>query len=449
MHKAAFGVLLSVCLASSALARDAADDPFLAYESGQYAEAARAAEDALARDPDNSVWWALIGEARAKLDQHADAAEAFFNAAKNETDAERRSYLLRAQALQLVSAGRRDEARVVVGSALADDALEARSSLDWAMVAISAGDDAAAQAILADEALYSGFSRQSALDAGYSAKREGLDARAVRFFEIGLALDEDEPEPLSPAKRNAIRRETRELSRDWAFLLQAGYSSADRPIGPVSLPLGNDEAWQVGAEVSRRIGGWRNGRPVSVFARVFQSEFLSGDAATRDTTQGWVGIRYKPIASLNLNLEASRLVAIDDEALDDWSLRALVSGGRGLEPETGKRNWTYAHYYADASYLLDADVTYAVAEGRFGRSFFIDGGATTLTPYAVARADLDTGRIAEEAIGAGAGMSLRHWFDETETSAARGFIDLDVQARERIAGSERASGVMVTMTIGR
>ena len=105
--------------------------------------------------------------------------------------------------------------------------------------------------------------------------------------------------------------------------------------------------------------------------------------------------------------------------------------------------------YGDLSYLTEAEVTFGLAEGRAGYSFLLDRRATVLTPYAVARAGLDTGRLEEEAIGAGAGISLRHWFDETETAAYRGFIDFDVQARERIAGDRRASGVLVTVTMGR
>lgn len=148
-------------------------------------------------------------------------------------------------------------------------------------------------------------------------------------------------------------------------------------------------------------------------------------------------------------LEASRLIALDNDGLDDWSLRAAISGGQGLEPEVGKRSWAYAHYYGDVSYLTEADVTFGLAEGRAGYSFLLGESATVLTPYAVARLGVDTGRAEEEALGAGAGISLRHWFGETDTAAYRGFIDFDVQARQRIAGDRRASGVLATLTIGR
>ena len=452
MRKLSLGILLAFAAPVAAHAQaadDPAQQPFRDYDAGRYFDAAQGAEAALAQNPDNAVWWALLAEARAQMGQHQSAAGAFSRAAEEETDPAQRSYFRRAQALQLAYAERYGEAREVVRAAMDDPALQTRQSLDWAMVAIAARDDASAQDILDNEALYAEFTRQSALDAGYSAKRRGLDRRAVRFFETGLALDAQEAEPLDPVLREGIRRENRELTRNWSYIAQGSFSSAGRPIGPANTPLGDERAPQFGAEVSRRIGGWRNGRPFSVFARVYHSEFLSDDAVTGNATQGWLGVRYKPLSAVNLNLEASRLIGLDKDGLDDWSLRAAISGGQGLEPEVGERSWTYARYYGDISYLTEADVTFGLAEGRVGYSFLLDERATVLTPYAVARAGLDTGREEEGAFGAGAGVSLRHWFDETDTIAYRGFIDFDVQARQRIAGDRRATGVLATVTIGR
>ena len=446
MHRLSLGCLLALTLAAPVMAQDQAD-PFAAYAAGRYVEAELGAEAALSQDPSNPVWWALLAESRAKLRRPVDAAAAFGRAAEFETDQIKRSYFLRAQVLQLVEADMRAEARAIVRAALEDDLLDTRNSLDWAMVAIAAGDDRAAQDILSNERLYSDFTRQTALDAGYSAKRRGLDERAVRFFEAGLALDEREATRLTERQRDDIRREVRELERDWSFIAQGSYSSAGRPDGLV--PLGDAEALQFGAEVSRRIGGWRNGRPFSVFARVYHSEFLGDDAAAGNATQGWAGVRYKPFSALNLNVEGSRLIGLDAQGIDDWSLRAAISGGEGLEPEIGRTSWSYAHYYGDVSYLFDNDVAFGIAEGRYGRGFSLGERATVLTPYAVLRAGLDTGRVEDGSLGAGLGLSLRHWFDEDATTAYRGFIDFDIQARERLAGDESASGILASVTIGR
>lgn len=444
-----WGIALLLACSGVAKAQESDPDPFAMFEQGKNAGAIAAAQDSLEGDPENPHLWGVLGETLVRLEQHSEAARAFSRAAGFEAAPARRSYYLRAQALQLAYAGEFGHAQDVIARAMADPAMETRNSLDWASVAIAARDDAAAQQILSNEALYGSFTRQSAPDAGYSAKRRGLDTRAVRFFERGLALDEQEAEPLSQREREAIRRENRELSRSWSFILQSGYTTLDRPIGLSAIPPVDERAWQTGAEVSRRIGGWRNGRPLSVFARAFHTEFLSADAPTGNATQGWVGVRYKPFSALNFNVETSRLIGLDEQGLDDWSLRAAVSDGQGLEPEPGEDDWTYAHAYGDISYLFDNDVAFAIAEGRFGHAFRLGERSTTITPYAVVRADLDSARSEEEALGAGAGLSLRHWFDENETTAHRGFIDFDIQARERIAGDRRASGVLMTVTLGR
>jgi hypothetical protein len=48
------------------------------------------------------------------------------------------------------------------------------------------------------------------------------------------------------------------------------------------------------------------------------SEFLGDDAVIGNATQGWVGGRYKPFSGLNFNVEASKLVGLDSDAIDDW-----------------------------------------------------------------------------------------------------------------------------------
>ena len=65
------------------------------------------------------------------------------------------------------------------------------------------------------------------------------------------------------------------------------------------------------------------------------------------------------------------------------------------------------------------------------------------------RGEFDAGRLEEEAFGAGVGLLLRYWFDDSETVAHGGFVDFDIQAREGIAGDARASGVLVAVTLGR
>ena len=427
---------------------DRAQAAFDAYAAGNHAQALSDAQAAVQHAPNKASLWALIGEAQAVLDRSGLAADAFGRAAATEPDPAKRSYLLRAQVLQLVAADRRAEARAIVQSALMDEELDAARSLDWAMVAITAGEDRLAQTILSNDTVTAGLTRQSALDAAYSAKREGMDPRAVQFFRAGLALDAQDAAPLSSIEREPITREIRELTRTWSVLGQVTYSTAGQTTAFLAIPERGDTAVQMGAEVARRVGGWRNGRPLSLFGRIYHSRLSGEDALARDASQGWLGARYKPLADLNLQVEASRLVGLDAEGIDDWSLRTAISGGTGLEPEIGRRSAMFASYYGDVSYLIDHDVTFGLADAKAGYAFGLGAGAT-ITPYAVTRLEYDTGRPRAAALGSGFGVSLRHWFAGHDTLAPRGFLDLDIQARQQIAGDERASAVLATVTFAR
>lgn len=108
-----------------------------------------------------------------------------------------------------------------------------------------------------------------------------------------------------------------------------------------------------------------------------------------------------------------------------------------------------SRFHRVTTYLFDNAVIFGIAEGRLGRAFSVGDRSNVMTPYLVLRADLNTGREDQGALSGGAGVSLRHWFDETETAVWRGFIEFDVQARQRIAGDRSTTGVLATITIGR
>lgn len=69
MRNFSLGILLAIAVSATANAQetnDPAAQPFRDFEAGRYSDAEVGAEAALAQDPDNSVWWALLAEARAK-----------------------------------------------------------------------------------------------------------------------------------------------------------------------------------------------------------------------------------------------------------------------------------------------------------------------------------------------------------------------------------------------
>lgn len=466
--------------AAAQSAHDAASEAYRLYAGEDFEGAVAAARLAVERAPDSLDYRLLLADALARSGRQAEvlsvldpadlshdvqsrraealfatrdwlnAAEAFANAAATAPDPVRRSYQLRAQALSLVYADKTADAALLVRQSVADARLDAEGSVDWAMVAIAAGEDGAAQRILADETLWPRLSRQSALDAAYSAKRAKLDERALRFFEQGLRLDEQSSQPMTEEQRLAIRREIANLDRRVMVSGQVSYGETDRAASFLNLPGITDGSIQAGAEIAYRLGGWRNGRPIMPFMRAFATTYTADQVGARDAVQGWVGVQHKPLSDLNMIVEASRLFAIDGPALNDWALRTALSAGTGIEPEASRSNWQFWDVYADASYLFDAKAASGVVNARYGRAFSVPRSPNPLviTPFAVTQLGYDSLQAEEFALGAGAGVSVRRWLGGSRLRAPLAYIDLSGQARQRVAGDDRATGIHATVSFG-
>ncbi|WP_150131442.1 NfrA family protein [Caulobacter mirabilis] len=447
-------------------------------QRGDYAAAATAAERAVAGAPDNADWRLLLVDAYLRTDRPADALaaiqplanrsdypvqsrlaqaaaaagrkdlalEAYAKAAAGAPDAESRAFLTRSHIAALVEAKRLVEARAAFDAAKANGALEGSAPLDLANLALAVGDDATAHEAFAQANTAKPLSGSSALDAAYNARRLGRDADAVRYFRQGLDSAQRGEITLDEQRSFAIRREVETLERRWgaSALISRGVAAA-----APGAALGADQRGvvQAGGEVYYRLGGYRSGRPIDVFARAFQTlDAETGDATGGKTTQGWIGVRWKPIAETNLILEGSRMVALGDLARDDWMVRAAWSADQGVDLRMDRTSWPTWRVYADLAHIVDADQTIGLLEGRAGRSFRI-GERSVLTPYAVVRADYDNGLSNKDAIGAGAGLAWRHWFRETPYTAPASFIELSLDYRARLSGDDRAEGTFVTFSL--
>ncbi len=446
-------------------------------QRGDAAAAAAAAEQAVAASPDNIDWRLLLVDAYLRSNRPGDALaaiqplagrgdyavqsrlaeaaaaagrkdlalDAYARAAATAPNAESRAFLTRSHIAALVEAERRDEARVAFETAQASGALDGSAPLDLANLALAVGDDAAADAAFRQADAARPLSGLSALDAAYNARRLGLDAEAVRYFRQGLDSARRGEITLDEQRTFAIRREVETLERRWgaSALVSRGVSA----VAP-GAALGADQRGvvQAGGEAYYRIGGYRSGRPVEVFARAFQTLDADTGATGSETTQGWLGVRWKPLASANLILEGSRMVALGDLARDDWMVRAAWSMDHGSDLRTDRTSWPTWRAYADLAHIVDDNQTIGLIEARAGRSFRI-GSRSVLTPYAVVRADYDDGLTASDALGAGAGLAWRHWFRESAYSAPASFIELSVDYRGRLSGDDRAEGTFVTLSV--
>ena len=215
----------------------------------------------------------------------------------------------------------------------------------------------------------------------------------------------------------------------------------------VSGVVGADTVVQAGGEAYHRLGGYNDGRPLDIFGRVYGT-LDSGGAfpAGGDTLQGWIGLRYKPLSDTNLILEASRMIALGDLARDDWMLRAAWSAETGGDLRFDRSNWPAWRVYADVAHLIDAEQTLGVAEARLGRAFRT-GDRDIITPFVAVRGSYDSLLADETAVGAGPGLSWRHWFREDRYAAPASYIDLSVGYQFGLSGGDRAEGVFLSITL--
>lgn len=360
-----------------------------------------------------------IAEAATRAQRPEAAVDAFAQSVELAPDATSRAYAARAQVQALMGLGRREDAARALDAAWTSGALPGDDPLNAAMAAVSVGDDQRALEAFALAETRSPLTGANALDAGYTAKRAGRDADAVRWFRQGLA-SLPTADPLSSQQRHEIGREIETLERRGGFNASLEYGPASTVS---SASPGADDVLQAGAEAYWRLGGYNNGRPLDAFVRAYGTlDAPAGQATGGDSIQGWVGLRWKPLGGTNLVLEASRMVAIGDAARDDTMLRAAWSAETGGDLRYDADSWTSWRLYADAARLLEAEQTLAVLEARVGRTWRV-GSRDLVTLGVGATAWHDSALIDETAVGAGPRIGWRRWFNAREDGAPASYID--------------------------
>lgn len=363
-----------------------------------------------------------IAEAATRAQRPEGAADAFALSIELAPDATSRAYAARAQVQALMSLGRREEAARALDAAWSSGALPGDDPVNAAMAAVSVGDDDRALEAFALADARSPLTGANALDAGYTAKRAGRDADAVRWFRQGLA-SLPTADHLSAQQRHEIGREIETLERRGGFNASLEYGPASTVS---SASPGADDVLQAGAEAYWRLGGYNNGRPLDAFVRAYGTlDAPAGQATGGDSVQGWVGLRWKPLGQTNLVLEASRMFAIGDAARDDTMLRAAWSAETGGDLRYDADSWTSWRLYADAARLLEAEQTLAVIEAQAGRTWRV-GQRDLLTLGVGATAWHDSALIEETAVGAGPRINWRRWFNARQGAAPASYVDFSL-----------------------
>jgi Tfp pilus assembly protein PilF len=408
------------------------------------ADAQQAATAALALEPGDAALLAQRGSIRKRLGDEAGAAEDF-NAALATGQLKPA-----AEVGALADLGRRSEARALFARYQADGQLRGASDLDLAYLASRVGDDESARTLFASADAAGKLPDSALQDSAYSALRAGRDTEAVNYFKRTIDAADSLKLKLEPQMLFDTRRAVADITREGgitASLIYRGGGTVVSGFG-ASRDLVSNKTAQVGVEAYWRPFGYQNGRYVELFARGFETLYSQAGGATgSDSLQTALGVRWKPLSTQNLVLSLSRVFSRG--APDDTLAQAAYSLDVGTDLRVDTDSWWTTRVAAEAGHYFENKQDYGLASVMVGKSFRLAGdGRTVAYPHAVVAAEytslLPSDRLS---VGAGPGVSLRHWFREDKYAAPRSYVDFSLQYRFRVAGDERAKGLFFTSLI--
>ena len=131
--------------------------------------------------------------------------------------------------------------------------------------------------------------------------------------------------------RERLRREVREAERTWTLSAFQAWrprrSAGASGGGAARLQRDGLIAAQGGAELAWRLPGMRSAagsRETELFARALWSQEDEALAISDRSVQGGVGVRWQPLVGSAWRLTAERLIALGEDARDDWLLRLTL-----------------------------------------------------------------------------------------------------------------------------
>jgi bacteriophage N4 adsorption protein A len=265
----------------------------------------------------------------------------------------------------------------------------------------------------------------------YALMRDGQNEPAAEAFgqAITVARLQADAHELDVWR---MRQEVTKLNKRFDFSVYESYRSntgaaAAGGSGVVPSQGGAEAAWRPPGI------GLVDDRTLHLFGRITWSHRPDSLAIDHSSTQGSIGLRYKPLGSQQLYVGAERLLKIGSATRGDWLLRASYGWTDGLGvADPRSTSWNYSSFYADIGRFTGQRLSAAYVEARQGRTWKI-GETLLLSPHLVfdgrwQRPDNDRSSYSE----AGAGVSLRSHFNGSDREAPRSSLELLLQYKHGI-----------------
>lgn len=192
---------------------------------------------------------------------------------------------------------------------------------------------------------------------------------------------------------------------------------------------------------------------LEVFTRILWAAEPQSVRPDAESYQGGIGVRLKPLNSVNLVFSGERLLKIGDHAMDSWLVRSTYSWDSGYALKPGIRRWNYTLLYADSGYFTANHSWGSYAELRRGVSWNLNDG-WVFTPHALAdfRSEIPS-RLNSSYLEAGGGLSIRYQFHKGPYHIPGSTMEFVVQYKRGIfansgAQNQRFGGWVFTTVLG-
>lgn len=383
---------------------------------------------------------ARIGFAAFALGRFEQARNAFAAAAGSAPAPDRKTAAFKGQAQAEAALGHGEAAgsivRTLLGASPACD-------MDIAYLLIRLGDDATALATF-EGRCKDQMTAAAHLDAAYAARRLNRNEIASTHFKAALDADRAAPTPaFDTVTAFGIQRGIDSLDRRFGLSAGAFYRGARSAAGGGSVGQGIVEAyWQP------PVIGNRDGKLLQIYGRAGLNALTPASTVQTDSTQGAVGLRYKPFSDLNLLVAGERLFPIGDSAMKDWLVRAGYSMGLNTDIQPAQSSYWTGQIYGEADYFVNQDRFIGTIEGRYGRDSRIGNSPNLLgSLFASAAYSYDAAERSKSATAVGLGAGLRYWFRQTQYRAPSSFIQFDIMYRWKLGPTDRAAGLVLQSSL--
>ena len=265
------------------------------------------------------------------------------------------------------------------------------------------------------------------------------EAATAAFREVVDVLQRARPASTAEQEEVAahlqrVRNEIRERERTLYGYAYATYRD-EGAFGSPSNPQGAQSS--IGGEINWRPGNlYSNGSGVTLYGRGYVGMEPGSFTLDEDSGQLAFGARWKPFRSTDFTIAAERLVALGDNARDDWAARASWGWSNGYDLDPNRDHWNYTSVYTDAAYLIDSEELYVYAQARQGRRFAV-GENWAVTPYATVIAQYqDTPFGSDTRLEAGPGVELSRWMAWDEYAGYQQRVDFGLEYLFDIEGGD-------------